>query len=174
MQRKLLWIIFGVLLIIILGVYYFLGGFNEVAIEVIEVENYEVVGHYYEGPYERDTIASLFFDAKELLENKILSGDLSVINFENDPEQKHSKIFIGILVNQETSDFPKNLERRKVNGGKVIRASIQSHNIVMPTRDKIDEKMTAFAAANNLTLSGVTIERYVSENQLLIEKYTNP
>lgn len=174
MQRKLLWIIFGVLLVILLSVYFFLGGFNEVGVEVAEVENYEVVGHFYEGPYKRDTIASLFFEAKHLLEIKTLSGDLSVINFENDPEQNHSKIFIGILVNQEAADFPAHLESREVGGGKIIRASIQSHNVVMPTRDKIDEKMEAFAAANNLTLTGVTIERYISENHLLIEKYTNP
>lgn len=173
MQRKLLWTIIGALVIVIFGIYYFLGGFQEVNIEVTRAEHYRIAGNYYEGPYERDTIATLFFTARELLKSKTLSGDLSVVNFDEN-SQDTVKMFIGILLPHNVSGDLEDLQIREIKSDKILRARIESHSIVMPTREKIEGKLQTFAEKNNLVLRDFTLERYISDNKLIIEKFIVP
>lgn len=173
MQRKWLWMI-AALAIVIVVAYFVLGGFHEVVLEVAEVENYTIVGNHYEGAYVRDTIARSFFQAKELLETAAVSGELAVVNFEKAVGEDSVHLFIGILLQQQALEGPKNLERRHIEGGKIVRATIESHSLVMPTREKIEQKMEVFAAENNFSLTALTIERYVSDDKLVIERFIQP
>ena len=169
MQRKLLWTI-AVLLIVALAAFYILGGFNEAKLEVTEVNAYKVAGNYYEGIYERDTIAALFFKSKGILDAKILSGDLTVINFGVFTEDSVHMV-VGILLEKQAVEIPEGIEVIDIKGGKMIRATIESHNVVMPTREKIEAKIEKFASENELSVADTTIERYVADDKLIIEKF---
>ena len=169
MQRKLLWTI-AVLLVVALGAFYILGGFNEPKLEVTEVDTYKVAGNYYRGIYERDTIAALFFNSKGMLEANSLSGDLAVINFRPLTEDS-VHMFVGVLLEKEAAEISQGTEAIAIEGGKMIRATIESHSVVMPTREKIEAKIEKFATENNLAITDTTIERYVADDKLIIEKF---
>ncbi len=173
MQRKLLWILAAVIVCASI-VYYALGGFNEIALEVTEISDYKLVGKHYEGVYERDTIAALFYDAKDLSESLGLPGKLTVVDIKNASAVDSISIFIGVQLQSHNEKTPEGATIRDISGGRVVRAIIESHSIVMPTREKTEERMNKFAHENNLEFKGITIERYVSEDKLIIEKFIKP
>lgn len=131
-----------------------------------------MVGRYYEGKYDRDSIATLFFDAKNWMRNQEEVGILSVVNYLGDREYEDSdsvKTFIGVIFSKEFSEEIAPYEFRKIDGGKKLRASIEAHSIVMPGRETIEEEMKLFAQEKQFLLEPVMIEKYISDDQLVVE-----
>lgn len=167
-----MWILLGILAIIIIAVYNYLGGFQKVKLEVLETTPYHMVGRYYEGKYDRDSLAALFFEAKSWMQIQEQSGTLTVVNYmgENGAENSDSvKTFIGVLFSTESPEMIAPYEHREIKGGKKLRASIEAHSIVMPTRETIEEKMKTFAQEEQLLLEPIIIEKYVSDEELVVE-----
>lgn len=172
MKRKILWISLGILIIILIAVYNHLGGFHRVKLEVLETGPYHMVGRYYEGKYDRDSIATLFFDAKNWMRNQEEAGTLSVVNYMGDTQNENLdsvKTFIGVIFSKESPEKIAPYEYRKIEGGKKLRASIEAHSIVMPGRETIEEKMKAYAQEKQFLLKPVMIEKYISDEQLVVE-----
>lgn len=170
MKKKSTWIILGLLALILMGVYAYLGGFRSFEITLSEREDYQLVGHYYAGEYRSDSLKTLFFDAKKLITNGILEGNLAIAHFSPVEEQDSISVFIGVAVRNESTQSPPNLEQRTIKAGKVIRANITAHSFVRPLRNKVDKRMEAFAHERGLTLRPIVLEHYLSEDELYIDR----
>lgn len=167
-----MWISLGILAIIIIAVYNHLGGFQKVKLEVLETAPYHMVGRYYEGKYDRDSLAVLFFEAKSWMQNQEQSGTLTVVNYMGDIGAENSdsvKTFIGVLFSRESPEEIAPYEYREIGGGKKLRASIEAQSIVMPTRETIEEKMKIFAQEKKFLLEPIIIEKYISDEHLVVE-----
>ena len=79
------------------------------------------------------------------------------------------KLFIGVKLNAGASDFPEGYERLTIPASNAIRATIEAHNVVMPSPENIELLMKEKATQLNLRIQDFTIEQYFSERELTIE-----
>jgi len=155
--------------VLVIG-YMYLGGLNKVEITLEPVSDYNLVGVHYQGRHKSKKIEAAFVDAKEYLENKRLQGVLTLVHY-NDSTlvDDHVKLFIGIKLLMGTSDLPDGYKRLTIPAFNAIRATIEAHNVVMPSPESIENSMREKAEQLNLRLQDFTIEQYISERELLIE-----
>ncbi|MTI31667.1 hypothetical protein [Xanthovirga aplysinae] len=151
-------------------VYIQLGGFNEVKISVKENINYTLIGKSFEGRYKSKEVKNIFFDTRRLLEEGELHGTLAII-YDQDPSENEGnmKSFTGIILEKPISKIPKGFEERKFKAFTVVQAQINAHPLVMPTPEKIKEKLKIYAQEQGLELQDISIEKLVGERELVVE-----
>lgn len=168
--KKLLGITVGFLSVIFLMVYYILGGFSPVTLELVRVNNYQLAGRYFEGSYRSDSIRIYFNEMKTLLQQGRLQG-YPVIIYDQEPDgiRGISKSFIGIELSDNNST-PGNLEKREMKATEVIRISKDAHISVMPGPNNINKRITRFCQEHDVSPVGPSIEIYHPNNRLVIEQ----
>lgn len=154
----------------LIGLYAYLGGFRPIEATLAERDDYQLIGHYYAGEYDGDSLRTLFFEAKDLISSGELEGNLIIVHYSPVADQDSISIFVGVAVPDLPEVLPTHLEHRTLKGGKVIRAEITAHSFVRPLRNKVDESMEAFAMERNMKLRSVVLEHYLSEDELHIER----
>ncbi|MDH5474444.1 MAG: hypothetical protein OEX22_02010 [Cyclobacteriaceae bacterium] len=154
------------------SIYVFLGGIDDVVVVKKKSEGYEIVGKHYEGRYRSEELEQTYFEVKEKLEKGQLEGDLVVLNYVlggDSLENGFIRQFIGVDLQTSNQTIPDGFRLQSINNKMSIAAIISAHNLVMPSPSTIDTKIGKFAKANNLELVNYTIERYVSDRELIIE-----
>jgi predicted transcriptional regulator YdeE len=155
--------------VLVIG-YMYLGGLNKVDITLESVSDYNLVGIHYEGKEKSEDIENAFITAREHIENGRLQGVLTLVHYNDSTiAEKRVKLFIGIKLNEGTSDLPEEYKRLTIPASNAIRATIEAHNVVMPTPENIEKSMVEKATQLNLRLQDFTIEQYLSERDLLID-----
>lgn len=155
--------------VLVIG-YMYLGGLNKVDITLESVSDYNLVGTHYQGREKNEDIENAFITAREYLENGRLKGVLTLVHYNDSTlAENRVKLFIGVKLNEGTSDLPEGYNRLTIPASNAIRATIEAHNVVMPTPENIENSMVEKAAQLNLRLQNFTIEQYLSERNLLIE-----
>lgn len=170
MTKKSILIILGVLTLSLVGIYAYLGGFRSFEMELLERDDYQLIGHYYAGAYDGDSLETLFFEAKELISNTAVDGNLTIVHFSPDAQQDSIRVFVGVVLPALPNNLPTGMEHRTIEGGQVIRAKITAHYAVRPLRTTVDKRMETYAAERDLNLGPVVLEHYLSDNELHIER----
>ena len=154
----------------ILFIYYWLGGFNSLQVQTVEVGNYYVAGRYFQGTYKSDTVASYFMETKQLIEQGDLDGVLTLI-YDQEPTGKRGqmKSFIGVTMSDTTATLPAGFEWRRIRSDRVVQAKIASHVAVMPNPEKIKERIQDHAKYEGLKLAEYSIEKYLSDWEVITE-----
>lgn len=170
MNKKVTLLAIGVAILVLIVGYTYLGGLNKVEITLESVSDYNLVGIHYEGSEKGEDIEEAFTQAREYLLNNRLNGVLTLVHYNDSTlSEKQVKLFVGIKLNAGTSDLPKGYKRLTIPASNAIRATIEAHNVVMPTPENIEKSMIEKATQLNLRLQNFTIEQYLSERNLLIE-----
>ncbi|MFY0593763.1 hypothetical protein [Roseivirga sp.] len=155
---------------VITAVYFYLGGLNSVEYSVENVSDYNLIGVPFKGKAKDKAIEEAYFEAKEYVESGSIAGTLTLVHYNDttlaDGEQK---LFIGIKLDAGIADLPANYERMTIPVKRVVRASIEAHNSVMPSPGKIEDNLYKRADELNIRLQDFTIEQYVSANLLIID-----
>lgn len=169
MLRKTLY--FGLpLLAVLLIVYYYLGGFNQTEISLEETDAYVIAGYSYSGPYREDELQQLFFQVKDFVDSGTLEGTITVLNYDNEFAAGDSiQQLIGVRLAATPRQKPEDLQLDTIPAGKVIRAVISAHPLVMPHPQDTHEKIINFAREQSLELGDMSIEQYVGETELWVE-----
>lgn len=170
MTKKSILIILGLLILLLIGIYAYLGGFRSFEIALLERDDYQLIGHYYAGEYDGDSLETLFFEAKAHISDAKLEGTLTIVHFSPDAQQDSIRVFVGVAVPALPNSLPTSMEHRTIEAGKVLQAKITAHYAVRPLRNTVDKRMEAFAAERDLHLSPVVLEHYLSDNELHIER----
>jgi DNA gyrase inhibitor GyrI len=169
MMRK---VIFASLTVMTVGlfVYYYLGGFNEVDIELVETEEYIIAGYSYHGPYDQDVLQDLFFQVKEYVEADVLKGIITVLNYDSAVTEADSiHQLIGVRLQAEPLNKPQEVVLETIPAGRAVRATIRAHPLVMPNPESILEQVRSFAVKNNLELKALSIEQYVESEEIWVD-----
>jgi len=156
--------------IVILSIYYWLGGFNQLEIQTVSMNDYYVVGHYFEGTYKSDTVSSYFMEIKQMIETRKLNGILTIVYYQ-EPIGKRGmmKSFIGAALEDTTVTIPPGYEQRLIQVDKVVQAKVDSHVAVMPNPEKINRRLREHAQGQGLELVNFSIERYLSDWEVITE-----
>ncbi|MCH7513403.1 MAG: GyrI-like domain-containing protein [Bacteroidetes bacterium] len=172
MSRKALLSLLGLLIPGLTILYYYLGGFNQVDYAVKEVNGeYSIIGRKFEGKYNAHELEKIFTTVRKLIKNGQIRGTMVIINY-NDSYDEYDgtvKYTVGILVDNEGYAVPEGFEIINIKASKVVRATINAHNVVMPAPAKILKGAGRMAMQHNLTLSNYSIEQYRDERQLVID-----
>lgn len=153
--------------------YYYLGGFTSRDLEVVEVNNYQLVGKHYQGKLDNPALEEIFYEVRHQAESGAPSGTLSIVVLK-EPETGKDLVdqFIGILLDSpaEEVNLPDGWESMTIEAKRAVRATIRSHNLVMPKPYVIRNEIEEFAQEQQLLLrTDVTIEKYLGERHLEIE-----
>lgn len=156
--------------IVIIGAYVYFGGLNKVTYEVTNVSDYNLVGRHYQGKPDGTQIEAYFFEARNLLSDGRLNGTLTLVHY-NDTTlaEDEIKLFIGVLLKEGIDALPTDYDRLTIPAKRAMRATIEAHNIVMPSPQTIEKNLREQAKEYSIRLQDFTIEQYLGERDLLID-----
>ncbi len=167
-MKKVL-ITFFIALVLLTGIYYYLGGFNKW--EFVTIENppgVQLLGEEYQGVFNSDELKNIYFKYRNS-EGNDKYNPIIVINyildFDNNTGIVHS--FIGI--DSENRNAILGSEYRELKPSMLIRVELNAHNVVIPSAERVLERARVYAKENNLELGDYTIEHYGSEWLTIIE-----
>ncbi|RAI91917.1 hypothetical protein [Algoriphagus yeomjeoni] len=166
-MKKLLLI--GVALIsalTILGFWGFskLGGNTPIEVTLIENKPENLAGITYRGTPGNEELGEIF--KKMEAQKGLHPGSYLHTIYEVEPAGKLDTMVVFVGINQilPLAD----MEYRSFENNRYLLAKIKSNKWVMPDPEKVKEKLSEFAKENNLELSGIYIDKIISENEVQV------
>lgn len=160
------------LLIILCVVYYFLGGFNTIKIQIVNTENYVIAGKTYQGSFKEDSLKAHFFQMKAYVDRGQLEGTVSVVNYDLEYTSADSiHQLMGVLLDAPPFK-PVDIQDIQIDtlvAQKALRVIVKAHPAVMPRPDQVVKKIQAYARENSLLLKEYSIEQYVADNEIWVD-----
>lgn len=155
---------------IITSVFYLLGGFDPVNVYKMESEKRTLVGKTFYTTYTSNTPIEFGKKCRELIENGAIEGLLTVVRYQSDtiPDNMVHQ-FIGIDLNHEMAEIPRDFEVREVETGTRYGVFLTMHVLVQPRPPKVETMIRESAAENNDTLTNFFVERRYPDNSLSVE-----
>lgn len=174
LRKTLLYILLPLGLLALLG-YYWLGGFNEITIVVVEEPPRPVLGKTYRGQYGDLALRKVFVQAQQLLASDSVAGTLVVINRDTtSASEKLLNQFIGIALDESPAAAPPDYQLDTLAAGPYLRATIRAHPLVMPQPETINNRLAAYATEHRLRVTGLPIELYRASDTLWVEMAVRP
>lgn len=163
---------FLALFVILLTVYYNLGGFEEVQTAVSRNNTYSLAGKEVHGSLTSKEEHFLFEEMKGYLSSGKLTGTLAIINYQDDTLDEHeSRRFVGILLEDDVSMIPKGLEVLEIEGQTTFQAALTMHPLVMPNTRKVEDMLRLLAEKRGLILRNYTLEKLYTDNSVIVEMF---
>lgn len=157
-----------VILLAVSTVFYFifdrLGGNNPIEIELVEASPPTLAGKYFIGQPQDQELGNTFRSIETLL--SLNPGKkIHTIYFE-EPKGKLDtmKVFVGL----DLPFAPADLELLGFAETRYMRATIKRNKWVMPSPDQVKKEIEASAKSRNLSLSGIFIDRIISESEVQV------
>lgn len=148
-----------------------LGGSQPLNISIEEPNSYLIYGKEYVGKYNSREMKDLFYQVREVALSDSVNGVFCIVSnldFEIE-DNKTVSYFVGALVDRQL-DFPGDLIEKKIEFNSALSIDLSMHNAVMPLPEEVDQAMTEFAEGKNISLENFTIEKYINEDLLVIER----
>jgi len=141
-----------------------LGGFVPIEVQLIENQPENLAGITYRGTPGNEELGEIF--QKMETQKGLHPGSHLHTIYEVEPAGKLDTmlVFVGINQNLPISD----LEFRSFENTSYLLAKIKSNKWVMPSPDAVKEKLAEFAEENQLELSGIYIDKIISENEVQV------
>lgn len=158
--------------IILLTVYFYLGGFDEPNISRSIGSDYSIAGKWLKGEHDRVNEARAFNEMKDLIRMGNIEGTLSLVNYRNDTlDEDEISRFVGIMLRNEVTAIPSGLEVIRLKSSSTYQAALTMHPLVMPNTGKIETQLEELAAQNSETLDDFTVELYFIDNSVMVEMF---
>ena len=164
MQKKLL--IVTVILTVFIGFGYWgfdqLGGNNPVVIELVNKKPESLIGNTFVGIPQDVRLAKIFEET--LTQKSLKAGTFLHTIYEIEPAGKLDtmKVFVGI--NQLLPE--EGFELKTFEEDRYLLAIITGSSWVMPGPKTIKAELENYAAENNLTLTGIFIDKIIREDEV--------
>jgi len=161
----------GLILLILIAVYVYLGGLNTIEVSEVAVShNYKLLGLDYTGRPASKAMRDSFETLRGFIADGKISGTLALVYF-NDAKTKKGEyqMFIGILLDEIPEEYPEEYRLMGVELKRAVQANITVHNVVMPSPNTIESRMEDFARKQGLQLKPLSIELYQPDNTLRVQ-----
>ncbi len=153
------------------GVYYYLGGFNPVSVEVVPVQPYFLLGKEFSGSHRSDTLRTYFNQMKALRDSLNLSGPVVLI-YDQEPQGPRGMVsnFTGLRLESPPRSTAPGYKIRSVRADSVVRISKDCHAALMPNPSKVESLLQDYLQRNGLVPFDYNLELYYPDNRLVIER----
>lgn len=141
-----------------------LGGNNPIIVEIVDKSPPSLSGKTYIGTPQNKKLGETF-QSIELLSSLNPGKKIHTIYY-REPAGKLDtmEVFVGL----DLPFAPPELESKTFLENRYLLATITGSRWVMPSPEKVKEKLEGFARENNLTLSGIFIDKIVSEREVQV------
>lgn len=158
--------------VVLLSVYYFLGGFQDISKSRSVGAEYSIAGKWLSGERSRKEEAILFNEVRDLVASKTITGTLCMVDYRHDSlDEKQIRRFIGVLLTNQVSAIPPGFKVLELEATTTYQASLTMHPLVMPNAEKVVEDLQKMATENNDLLDDFTVELYFEDNSVIVEKF---
>jgi len=159
-------VIIGILAVIGLGAFAYLGGFEEVPIEVKPSEDIRLYGLTYRGTPQDERLRETFEQIEALKEANPEAVMHTIYFIEPAGKLDTMQVFVGLdrLVSG-SEDF---LQEKVIAADRVLVADIQINKLVMPRPERIKGLLIDFAEEQDLRLQGLFIDRLLAEDHVQV------
>lgn len=178
MKGKPFYITLIILFIAVIGytLYFFydrLGGFEKVEVFELKGENVVIIGQEFYGKQTSPDIESFFEDARKLISNNLVKGELCIVDYQSDTiPDNFLHMYIGVLLSQEMAEVPNGFEVREIESDKRFAVFLSMHPIVRPSPSRIRNLFNEAASKKGVTLEPFTLEKHYPDNTMSIEAWT--
>lgn len=163
---------FVALFVILLSIYHALGGFHEIQTAVSRNNNYSLAGKEVHGKLTSKEEHFLFEEMKGYITDSVLVGTLAIVNYKDDTLGEYeSRRFVGILLENEMSMIPKDLQILEIEGQTTFQAALTMHPLVMPNTEKVEATLNLLAQEKGLALRNYTLEKLYADNSVIVEMF---
>lgn len=163
---------FTALFVILLTLYYNLGGFEEIQTTASRNIKYSLAGKKIQGKLTSKEEYFLFEEMKGYIADGTLKGTLSIVNYKDDTLGEYeSRRFVGILLEDDISMIPKGLEVLELEGNITFQAALTMHPLVMPNTKKVESLLQLLADERELKLRDFTLEKLYEDNSVIVEMF---
>ncbi|MBL3654576.1 hypothetical protein [Fulvivirga sediminis] len=163
-------IILGILMVALVGSFIFfkLGGGEELEFQVKSYPHLYISGKEYIAKYNDPKMEDLFFEAKEIAEQRG-DCDLTVVNYLTPVMKDSVRQFIGVTSADSTiiSGLAFN-DVRTFHNAMFLKTIITAHNLVMPRPEDVREEAKKYADQQGYKLDNYTIELYKDSRDMEI------
>lgn len=164
---KKIWIALAVLLTVLtLGYFVFdrLGGNSPILIELVDKTPPTLAGKTYKGTPQDKKLGETFQTIETFL--SLNPGKKIHTIYYQEPAGKLDtmEVFVGL----DLPFAPVDLESRVFSETSYVLATIKASKWVMPSPDKVKARIEDFAKEKNLVLSGVFIDKIISEEEVQV------
>jgi hypothetical protein len=147
-----------------------LGGFKDVDVQLVQVDNYRIYGKSFSGRYDSDELENLIEQVRKMALDGTLAGDLVIVNYMNERQEKRGDVeqFIGVLTSdgKPRTELP-GFESRVIITSQAMEAQIDIAKLIMPSPEKVKNKANALADELGLSLMKLTIEQYADKKLII-------
>lgn len=150
-----------------------LGGNDPLETYEIEGARKTIIGQDFVGRQTSAQIEEYFLEAKDLLRENRLTGELTIVSYKSDTLAGNEvHFFIGVSIDTDMAEIPDGFEVRKYRTGKRLAVFLSMHPIVRPAPRKIEKKLTLYAAQNDIKLKNFFMEVHYPDNSMKVEAWT--
>ncbi len=162
------------LLVISVGIYYILGGFDPIEVYFFDGTNRTVVGKEYYLPDQRKDFFEKLDSAKADLLQGTLKGNLTAVIYQNDWKKKDSiHCFIGASQDSVKGvlRIPAGYEYKQFETNKIYKVFITQNRWIQPTPGTIEEIMEVKSIEEGEVLHPYSFELYYRDGSFSVEKW---
>ena len=162
---KKLGIFLVIALVLSLGGYYFfdkMGGNTPIELEMVDQTPPTLSGKIFVGIPREESLGKTFQEIESL--QSLHPGSKIHTIYYREPAGKLDtlEVFVGL----DLPFAPEGLESKSFEEGRFILAKVKGNPWVMPGPEKVKAEIAAFAAQNQTTLTGIFIDKIVSESEV--------
>lgn len=155
----------GVLILVGVGIYDQLGGFNEVKLAMEDCGEINLLGLTYRGTPQDEKMGETFRKIGKIVENHSGSSLHTVYTIEPAGKRDTLQVFVGTEFSAHVSPS-KELEVQTIPCSRAIVAYIQAHSLVMPSPEKVKRKIKAFAQDKGVAIQGIYVDKIKGKDQV--------
>ncbi len=141
-----------------------LGGNNPILIEKLDSTPPTLAGKTFKGIPQDERLAATFQEIESLLSLNPGTKIHTIYYLEPAGKLDTMEVFVGLDLHFPTG----NLESKAFPESSYLLATVTGNKWVMPGPNTVKEKLEEFAKANNLRLSGVFIDKIISEEEVQV------
>jgi effector-binding domain-containing protein len=158
-------VLISLIVVILVGMafYYLLGGFSEIEMRVVAVEDIHLIGYEYRGTPQDENLEKTFQKIEELLAAHPENRLNTIYYVEPAGKLDTMTVFVGTEYNEKMAG---DLEEKIITSSQAIVASLRSHRFVMPGPDRVKRKIEEYARENGLETQGIYIDRIVGDDHV--------
>lgn len=147
-----------------------LGGFKEVDVQLVQVDNFRIYGKSFSGRYDSEELTQLVEQVRGIVLDGTLKGDLVIVNYMNERQEKRGDVeqFVGVLTSDEEQRIElSGFESRVIITSQAMEAQIDIAKLIMPSPEKVKNKANELADELGLSLMKLSIEQYADKKLII-------
>ncbi|KEO73348.1 hypothetical protein [Anditalea andensis] len=158
-------VLISLIVVILVGMafYYVLGGFNEIEIRVVPVDDIHLIGIEYRGTPQDENLKLTFQKVEGMLKSYPDNRLNTIFYVEPAGKLDTITVFVGTEYHEKMAG---DLEEKIIGAQRAIVASLKSHRFVMPGPNKVKQRIEQYAKQNGLVTQGIYIDRVVEKDHV--------